>query len=75
MTGEAVTQVAFGNARPSNVMGLIDDDHIPPRFFQKVPVPTDILERVDAHDDPVINLEGVLRCWNAEAEFRDTLGI
>lgn len=65
----------FRNAGTSNVVGFVDDHDIPVRFLKEVLITADVLQRVDADNDAVIDFKRVLVRRDSQPQFGDASGI
>src|SRR5271157_3881245 len=74
-SSQAVSQMPFRHAGASYVVCLIDDHTVPSRVLQEMAIAADILQRVDADDDAVVYLEGILVCGYTEPQFRNAGGV
>ena len=61
----------LGHAGSRYIVRLVDDDDIPAGLLQKVLIAADILQRVDADDDAMVDLERILVGRNAQSQFGD----
>ena len=68
---QAVVELLLGVGRGGDIVGLVDDDHVPAGVLQKMAIPANVLEGVHRNDDAVVDLERVFRRGNPQAQFGD----